>query len=189
MWEAHDDDDACAAAEAAGEAAMGSHSQAASLALNVPSSFTWDGERYSVYEVTVPPSGKPLQISVRGKSVIGSSTFSVNIFISHRSAAPSFAEHSFQYVFRSKPPFRRMGKFTVSAERLLACCTEVAATEGELDPETACKKYRPLKVWVAVKCRSAAVAELTVLASQPGAARSHAPQGATPDPEDNSTEA
>ena len=129
--------------------------------------FTWDGDAYRVFEVVVPPPGRPVQLTVRGKNNIGQSAFTVNILISHRTKKPSFAERSFQYVYKSKAPHKRAGKFMLSAERLRACCLDVASAAGDGNATTACESSRSVRLWVAFKCRSMAVSQLTVLASQP----------------------
>ena len=46
VWASEDSADTCAAAEAAGEAAVGVRAPVVPLALDVRSSFTWDGDAY-----------------------------------------------------------------------------------------------------------------------------------------------
>ena len=113
------------------------------------------------------PLWPQVQLLVRGKSVIGSSAFTVNILISHRTSKPSYAERTFQYVYKSRAPHRRAGKFMLSAERLRACCVELATAAGDANASESCETRRSVSLWVAFKCRSMAVSELTVVATQP----------------------
>ena len=161
--------DMCLAAEEAGEKAAARRVPPTPLVLGATASFTWDGDGYRVYELSLPPRSpaRSVTLLLRGKSVIGSSTFSVNIFISHKTPQPSFAERTFRYVFESHPPHRRASKFVLGAERLKTACAEAAAaatngTEGAAE----CRRTRPLTLWIAFKCRSVAVSQLTLVATQ-----------------------
>ena len=175
VWVEEDTGDTCAAAEAAGEAASSSKAVALPLALDERTTFTWDGDTYKVVELTLTPPFHAVQLLVRGKSVIGSSPFTVNVLISHRTTHPSFAERAFRYVYESKPPHRRAGKFVLGAERLTACCVETAEAEADargvpINATGACTAAagRPLTLWIAFKCRSVAVSSLTAVAQLAG---------------------
>ena len=129
-------------------------------------SFTWDGDAYKVYELTLPAQpARAVSLILRGKSVIGASPFTINVLISHKTKTPSFAERAFRYVFDSKPPHRKAGKFNLDAARLHKCCEEAAAAAGEANATAACaEEGHELKLWIALKARSLAVASLTVQA-------------------------
>ena len=104
-----------------------------------------------------------LQLSLKGKSIIGSSPMSVHILISHRSPHPTFAEHSFRYLYESRPPHKRAGKFSLPKDRLHAACVELATNAGEANVSTVCQE-QPLTLWVGFKCRAIAVSELSFIA-------------------------
>lgn len=161
--------DVCLAAEEAGEKAASRRVPPTPLSLGATASFTWDGDGYRVFELTVPPREKPKAVTLmlRGKSVIGSSPFTVNIFISHKTTQPSFAERSFRYMYESRPPHRHSGKFVLSLDRLQAACVEEAEMAShEKEAGAACLATRSLKLWIAFKCRSVAVSQLTLVATQ-----------------------
>ena len=160
--------DACSVAEAAGEVAAARRVPPTPLALEATMAFTWDGDGYHVYELTIPPQRTPKSVTLllRGKSVIGSSSFTVNIFVSHRTPQPSFAERTFRYMYESYPPHRRAGKFVLSADRLRAACVDLSTAAGESGASAACGSTRPLTLWIAFKCRSVAVSQLTFVATQ-----------------------
>ena len=84
VWEADGDGDTCAAADVAAEAAASRREAPTVIGLDEPVTFSWDGDSYRVYEVTFPPPPRAVQLLLRGKNAIGSSRFTVNIFISHR---------------------------------------------------------------------------------------------------------
>jgi len=167
IWAVESSGDTCAAAEVAGEAAGNALMPVVPLAMDDSTSFTWDGDAYRVFEVRVPPPGHSMQLQVRGKSVIGSSSFTVNILVSHRTSKPSYAERTWQYLYKSKPPHKRAGKFMLSSERLRACCLEMATAAGDGNATRACQTSRTISLFVAFKCRSSAVSQLAVLVTQP----------------------
>ena len=168
VWAEEDSDDTCAAAEAAGEAAAMLRGTPIPLPLdaNAGSTFTWDGDAYRVYEITVPAPHRPVTLNLKGKAVIGSAPFTVNILISHLTSRPNFAERAFRYVFESRPPHKRTAQFRLGADKLRQCCIEAASKDGEPTNTSAalCAESRPLTLWIALKCRSVAVASLTVSA-------------------------
>ena len=104
-----------------------------------------------------------VQLSLKGKSIIGSSQMSVHILISHRSQPPTFAEHSFRYLYESRPPHKRAGKFSLPKERLRAACAELATNAGEANASAVCQT-QSLTLWVGFKCRAVAVSELSFVA-------------------------
>ena len=165
VWTEHDAVDTCSAAEAAGKAAVGMRAAVEPLAMDAVASFQWDGDAYRVYHLLVPPPARAVQLQLRGRSVIGSSSFAINIFISHRTNQPSFAEHSFQYVYKSRGLSKRAGRFLLSADRVRACCIESAEAAGHTNGSAACGMDRPTSLYIAFKCRSAAVSKLTMQAS------------------------
>ena len=111
-----------------------------------------------------PAPRRPVTLVLKGRSLIGSAPFTVNVLISHRTSRPSFAERAFRYVYESKPPHKRAGKFVLGAERLHACCVEAATAAGAANGTAACA-LQPLTLYVAVKCRSVAVSSLSVTAT------------------------
>jgi hypothetical protein len=163
VW-AEDAADTCAVAEIAGEAAAAMRAAPITLALEVASTFTWDGDAYRVYELTVPTPPHAVTLLLRGKNVIGTAPFTVNVLISHRTSRPSFAERAFRYVFESRPPHRRAGKFVLGAERLHACCIDAASAAADANTSAACTS-RPFTLWIALKCRSTAVSTATITAT------------------------
>ena len=178
VWANDDESDVCAAAEQAGENLASPRSRPISLPLDTMAQFTWDGEAYRVYQLQLPPPARALQLLLRGKSVIGAAPFSVNVFISHRTSQPKFSETVLRYVFRSQPPHRRPGKFSVTSDRVWACCTEAAAAAGAADPAMVCRT-QPSTLWVAFKLRSKAVSQLSIYATQAsGSTRTTGPRTA-----------
>jgi hypothetical protein len=165
VWDESSQEDVCAAAEAVGEAASAKRVPLIALPFDTSATFTWDGESYRVYEVQLRAPMRAMQLLLRGKNVIGSSPFTVNVFISHRSPQPSFAERTFRYVFESHPPHKRAGKFVLPASSLLTACSEAAKLDGDSDGLESCRTKRSLTLWIGFKCRSVAVVQLTVLAT------------------------
>ena len=70
-------------------------------------------------------------------------------------------------LYKSRPPHKRAGKFSLSADRIRTCCVEAAAANNATgdDPDMLCQQRLPTKLWIAFKCRSVAVSQITVLAS------------------------
>ena len=156
VW-AEDGADTCSSAEAAGFEPV--RAKPAAAALDATTSFQWDGDSYRVFELLLPSPLSSVQLMLKGKSVIGSSPLSVHVLISHRVTHPTFAQHSFRYLYESNPPHTRAGKFLLQQKRLQACCLEVASLAGEPNATAACQT-QPLRLWVAFKCRTTAVSQL-----------------------------
>ena len=64
MW-TEDGDDTCAAAEAAGNAAGRARAPPSPLTLDTSTSFTWDGDGYKVYALTIPPGDPPRALQLK----------------------------------------------------------------------------------------------------------------------------
>ena len=59
-------------------------------------------------------------------------------------------------------------------DELLAACAEVAATATNgTEGVDECRHTRPLTLWIAFKCRSVAVSQLTLVATQGRASQPH----------------
>ncbi|KAL1510560.1 hypothetical protein AB1Y20_006861 [Prymnesium parvum] len=161
VWK-EDSRDACSAAEAVGAAKAvvppADEFELDSLRRRVL--FQWDGDAYRVFRLSLPWPQRALQLLIKGKNLIGSSQMSVHILVSHRSSQPSFAEHSFRYLYESRPPHKRAGKFVLNADRLRAACAEMTMDDMGSNSSSFCLQH-PLLLWVAFKCRAVAVSELT----------------------------
>lgn len=175
VWEEENATDVCAAADAA---SLGLMRRAAPLPLSLDehAAYDFDGEGYRCYELRLRTPLKAVQLFVKGRNLIGASSFTINVLISHRSTTPTFSEHSFRYVYESRPPHKHSGKFLLTAAKLRTCCVEAAAAAGAANASATCDA-EGLVLWVAFKCRAVAVTQLTVLAVNKGNGGGGSPSG------------
>ena len=66
--------------------------------LNQKLSFEFEGDGSRLFELVLPPPHtRSLTLLLRAKNLHGASDISVNLLVSHTTAAPSFSDHEFRY--------------------------------------------------------------------------------------------
>jgi hypothetical protein len=85
----------CSVAEAAASAREAPTPEP--LELGEKLSFDFEGDGSRVFEVVLPPPHtRSLVLLLKAKNAVGASDISVNLLVSHVTAAPSFSDHEFR---------------------------------------------------------------------------------------------
>lgn len=103
VWSEPVEGDMCAVADAAAAAREAPRPEP--LELGEKLSFDFEGDGSRVFEVVLsPPHTRSLVLLLKARNAVGASDISINILVSHVTAAPSFSDHEFRWLRRRRGP-------------------------------------------------------------------------------------
>jgi hypothetical protein len=103
VWSEPAEGDVCAVADDAAAAREAPRPEPLELSEKLLLDFEGDGSR--VFEVVLPPPHtRSLVLLLKASNLVGASDISINLLVSHVTAAPSFSDHEFRWWRRKREP-------------------------------------------------------------------------------------